>query len=84
MTPVNWRLAALAVGQGPAARPSFIDLAAVGPHGALVALDAATGAERWRHDLVREFGATVPAYGFASSPLPVNGRVLISTGGLNP
>ena len=70
---------------GPIATPAIDrDLVfAVGPHGLLVALDATTGAERWRHDLVREFGATVPAYGFASSPLPVNGRVLISTGGPN-
>ena len=68
---------------GPIATPSIDgDLVfAAGPHGVLVALDAATGAERWRHDLVREYGAAVPAYGFASSPLVVNGRVLISTGG---
>jgi outer membrane protein assembly factor BamB len=70
---------------GPIATPAIDGslVFAVGPHGVLVALDAATGAERWRHDLVREFGAAVPAYGFASSPLPVNGRVLISTGGPN-
>ena len=68
---------------GPIATP-FIDgdmVFAAGPHGVLVALDAATGAERWRQDLVRDFGATVATWGFAYSPLVVDGRVLMATGG---
>lgn len=36
----------------------------------LVALDAATGAERWRVDFPDRFGTPVPDFGFASSPLP--------------
>ena len=54
------------------------------PGGVLVALDAKSGAERWRHDLVREFGAAVAGWGFGYSPLAVDGRVLIATGGSNP
>jgi outer membrane protein assembly factor BamB len=68
---------------GPIATPAIDgDLVfAAGPHGVLVALDAATGRERWRHDLVRAFGATVPPYGFAPSPLVENGLVIVPTGG---
>ena len=35
----------------------------------LVALDGATGEERWRVDFVERFGTKVPDFGFASSPL---------------
>jgi outer membrane protein assembly factor BamB len=68
---------------GPIATPAIDrDLVfAAGPHGVLIALDAASGAERWRHDLVRDFGATLATWGFAYSPLVVDGRVLIATGG---
>jgi outer membrane protein assembly factor BamB len=46
-----------------------------------VAFDAATGKERWRHDLVGEFQATPPIYGFGSSPLVDGSRVVVLTGG---
>lgn len=68
---------------GPIATPAVAGDAvyAVGPHGQLLAVDARTGAFRWRHDLVKEFGATLPGWGFGSSPL-VEGRLLIlPTGG---
>jgi outer membrane protein assembly factor BamB len=35
----------------------------------LVALDAATGRERWRVDIPERFGSEIPPFGFASSPL---------------
>jgi outer membrane protein assembly factor BamB len=35
----------------------------------LVALDAATGQERWRVDFVERFKTPLPAFGFVSSPL---------------
>jgi outer membrane protein assembly factor BamB len=54
---------------------------AAGPHGHLVALDLASGRERWRHDLVRGFGAEVPDWGFASSPLVSGNLVVIPAGG---
>jgi outer membrane protein assembly factor BamB len=41
----------------------------------------ATGRERWRHDLVQAFGATVPTWGFAASPLVEAGLVIVPTGG---
>ena len=68
---------------GPIATPAIdgADVFAVGPHGQLVALDLATGRERWRHDLVREFGAEVPDWGFGSSPLVTGNLVVIPSGG---
>jgi outer membrane protein assembly factor BamB len=54
---------------------------AAGPHGHLLALDLASGRERWRHDLVREFGAGVPDWGFGSSPLVTGNLVVVPTGG---
>jgi len=43
----------------------------------LVALNAATGAERWRVDFVEKFKATVPEFGFISSPLVDRGAVYV-------
>ena len=68
---------------GPISTPAVdgSDLFALGPHGLLIAVDVATGRERWRHDLVREFSAAAPTWGFAASPLVDDGRVIIPTGG---
>lgn len=68
---------------GPIATPVVDgrDVFAVGPHGVLLALDLETGRERWRHDLVREFQAAAPIYGFGSSPLVDGNRVIVLTGG---
>jgi outer membrane protein assembly factor BamB len=46
----------------------------------LVCLDAATGGERWRLDFVERFGAPLPAFGFVSSPLVVDGSVVVQAG----
>jgi outer membrane protein assembly factor BamB len=68
---------------GPIATPAIDggDVFAVGPHGHLVAVDAETGKERWRHDLVKAFSASVPAYGFGTSPLVAGPFVVVQTGG---
>jgi len=68
---------------GPIATPAVDgnDVFVVGPHGVLLALDAATGRERWRRDLVRDFGASPMIYGFGSSPLVDGGNVIVQTGG---
>lgn len=57
------------------------DVFAVGPHGIFVALDAASGKEKCRHDLVKEFGAYAMIYGFGSSPLVEGDTVIVQTGG---
>ena len=68
---------------GPIATPVIDgrDVFAVGPHGVLLALDLETGRERWRHDLVKEFQAAAPIYGFGSSPVVDGDRVIVLTGG---
>ena len=68
---------------GPIATPAVDgnDVFVVGPHGAFVALDASTGKERWRHDLVKAFGASPMLYGFGSSPLVDGSAVIVQTGG---
>ena len=57
------------------------DVFVVAPHGVLVALDRGTGKERWRHDLVKEFGATTPGFGFGTSPLIEGNLVVVQTSG---
>jgi outer membrane protein assembly factor BamB len=53
----------------------------VGPHGALVALDAGSGRVLWRHDLQAEYGAPPPHYGFGTSPLVAGELVVVQAGG---
>lgn len=68
---------------GPIATPTIdgADVFAVGPHGVMVALDLKTGRERWRHDLRATYGAAMPAWGFAASPLVEGQLVIVPTGG---
>jgi outer membrane protein assembly factor BamB len=68
---------------GPISTPAVQggEVFALGPNGHLVGLDATTGKELWRHDLVKEFNAAAPAYGFASSPLIDGQLVYVPTGG---
>jgi outer membrane protein assembly factor BamB len=70
---------------GPIATPAIDrdQVFALGPNGQLVALQLSTGREQWRHDLVREFGATMPGWGFGASPLVATDRVIVPTGGEN-
>jgi outer membrane protein assembly factor BamB len=68
---------------GPISTPAVEgnDLFALGPHGQLIAVDVASGKERWRHDLVNAFDATAPTWGFAASPLIEGRLVIVPTGG---
>ncbi|MBX9627783.1 MAG: PQQ-like beta-propeller repeat protein [Gemmataceae bacterium] len=47
----------------------------------LVALDAATGKERWRVDFVKEFSAPLPDFGFVCSPLVGPDGIYVQAGG---
>jgi outer membrane protein assembly factor BamB len=47
----------------------------------LVALDAATGGERWRVDFRQEFGTPLPSFGFVSSPIVWGEYIFVQAGG---
>jgi len=48
--------------------------------GYVAALDADTGKEVWGRDLVQESGKVPPVYGYSSSPLVVDGLVIVAGG----
>jgi outer membrane protein assembly factor BamB len=70
-------------GAGPRATPTFADgrIYALGATGVLNCLDAAGGKRLWSHDIAADSGAKVPIWGFASSPLVVEGVVVVFAGG---
>jgi outer membrane protein assembly factor BamB len=72
-------------GAGPRGTPTFADgwLYGLGATGVLNCLDAATGKVRWSRDLVADTQAPMPMWGFSSSPLVVDGRVIVFAGGTN-
>lgn len=67
---------------GPIATPALADGRVIGlaPRGELFALDAATGAEIWRTHLAEDQGGSKPFYGFSSSPVVVDGTVVVHLG----
>lgn len=67
---------------GPRSTPTIDGdlLYATSTDGQLVALEAATGAVRWRKSLPRDFGAPTPGWQFSESPLVDGDRVVITPG----
>jgi outer membrane protein assembly factor BamB len=70
-------------GNGPRSTPTFDagTLYAQSAQGQLLAVAAATGKVLWTHDLGREFGARMPTWGSASSPLVEGDLLLVAVGG---
>ncbi|MEM6692131.1 MAG: PQQ-binding-like beta-propeller repeat protein [Planctomycetota bacterium] len=70
-------------GVGPRATPTFADgqLYTLGAMGSLQCLQADTGEVIWQRKLVDDTGASVPMWGFSSSPLVVDERVIVFAGG---
>ena len=66
-------------GAGPRGTPAFDAgrIYALGGMGHLNCLDAETGKQLWTVDLTKELEAKVPQWGFAVSPLVVDGRVIV-------
>ena len=72
----------LAAGPGPRATPTFHAgrLYSFGANGHLNCLDAASGKRLWSRDVVADSRATVPQWGYASSPLVTHGVVVVFAG----
>ncbi|MFT5048857.1 MAG: outer membrane protein assembly factor BamB [Chlamydiales bacterium] len=68
---------------GPISTPSIHGgvVFALGPLGDLVALNLADGDAIWSKHLARDFGATIPEYGCTTTPLAVDGVLIVQTGG---
>ncbi len=54
---------------------------AIGPKCTVLCCDPATGAEKWRIDMVRQWGATVPDWYAGQCPLIDGGKLLLAPGG---
>ncbi len=69
------------VGAGPRATPALSDgrVYAFGAAGIMNALDAATGDVVWSRNAASDTDATVPLFGFVSSPLLVDDVVIVYT-----
>ncbi len=69
-------------GAGPRSTPTFWEgkLYSFGANGRLNCLDALSGNVIWSHDVMAESGATLPMWGFTSSPLVADGLVMVITG----
>ncbi len=55
----------------------------IGATGLLFALDVESGAERWTKDLLNDYGAAPPSWGFSSAPLVDGPRLITIVGGEN-
>ena len=67
---------------GPISTPLLSEgrVVGLGPRGHLFALDAATGEELWKTHLKEDHGAAEPLYGFTTSPLLVDGVLVVELG----
>ncbi len=70
------------MGSGPRATPTIAGEAiyVYTGEGVLAGLDQASGKIHWQHNVVKDFGGTVADYGMASSPLAVDGLVIVIPG----
>lgn len=70
-------------GDGPRSTPTVHGqrVSVLSSRGVLSSFDAASGTRVWSVDLVREFGGSVPNWGFSESPLVVDDRVVVNAGG---
>lgn len=70
-------------GSGPRSTPTVDGsiVYALGAKGVLLAADAATGQRIWNRDLEKDFGARIPEWGVATSPLVDGDKLLLDVGG---
>lgn len=82
-TPYMMNPAAVSHGKGPKSTPVVYNnkLYTFGISGILSCYDAATGQVRWRKEFSKQFKATSPLFGAATSPIVHNGLVIVHIGG---
>ncbi len=68
---------------GPRSTPTYDDgrVYAQGINGDVVCLDAKTGKEHWRRDMVKDFGGSIPQWGYSESVLVDGPSVVFTPGG---
>jgi enterochelin esterase-like enzyme/outer membrane protein assembly factor BamB len=68
---------------GPLATPTLDGgvVYGLGAWGRLFAVSLEDGKERWRRDLVADFGAVKPHYGFTTTPTVIGDLLVVETGG---
>ena len=76
------RFAEFISGVGPRATPTFAEgrLYTTGANGTVNSLDPRTGEPLWTRSIVDDTDASVPMWGFSSSPLVYSGRVIVFGG----
>jgi outer membrane protein assembly factor BamB len=69
-------------GDGPRATPAWSEgrIFALGAVGDLKCVDAETGKLVWSHNIAAETGAAIPTYGFSTSPLVIQEKLLVVSG----
>ena len=77
------RFEEIVAGPGPRGTPTFHEgrLYAQGANGLLNCLNAATGKLYWSVDITKDSNATIPQWGFSSSPFVCRGLVSVFAGG---
>jgi outer membrane protein assembly factor BamB len=70
-------------GDGPRGTPTVDGdrLYAMTGDGVLVCLETATGKTAWWHNVAKEYGGSIPNWGFSESPLVDGDRVIVMPGG---
>lgn len=70
-------------GKGPNATPVVHDgrIYTLGVSGVLNCLDTSNGSLLWSHDLLKEYNAATPGFGFSSSPLVYKDTLIVAAGG---
>lgn len=81
--PVDTSQFAARYGFGPRSTPLIVNklVFTVGFNGILHCLDLETGQVKWTVDLVKQFKAALPRWGYANSPIAFGERIILPVGG---